>query len=80
MQSLITWYGSEQANKNKGKGQNRNAKSVAKEEGGKGIATRIEQPPRKRRNSGNPAFNRKPAIRSVGQNPKKRINKTRRFN
>ena len=43
-------------NKDNWGGQKRNAKSVAKEEGRKGIATRIEQPPRKREKSGNSAF------------------------
>ena len=56
IQSLIEWYGNDQANKDKGRGQKRNAKAVAEEEGGRGIATRIQQPPRKRGNSGNPAF------------------------
>ena len=56
MQSLIEWYGNDQANKDKGRGQKRNAKSVAEEEGGKGIATCIKQPLRKRGNSVNPAF------------------------
>ena len=56
MRSLIKWYGNEQANKDNGRGQKRNARSVAKEEGGKGVATRIEQPPRKREKNGNPAF------------------------
>ena len=56
MQSLVKWYGSEQANEDKGRGQKRNAKSVAEEEGGKGITTCIKQPPRKREKSGNPAF------------------------
>ena len=48
MQSLIKWYGNDQADKDKGRGQKRNAKSEAKEEGGKGIATCRKQPPRKR--------------------------------
>ena len=53
MQSLIKWYENAQANKDQGKGQNMNAKSEAKEEDGKGIATHIEQPPRKRGERGN---------------------------
>ena len=56
MQSLIKWYGSKQADKDKGRGQKWNAKSVAEEEGGKGLATCIKQPPRKREKSGNPAL------------------------
>ena len=48
MQSLIKWYGNAQANKDQNKGQKREAKLEAEEEGGKGIATCIEQPPRKR--------------------------------
>ena len=56
MQSLIKWYGNDHANKDKGRDQKRNAKSVAKQEGGKGIATRIKQPPRKRGNSGKLVF------------------------
>ena len=42
MRSLIKWYGNEQANKDNGRGQKRNARSVAEEEGGKGVAARIE--------------------------------------
>ena len=56
MQSLIKWYGNEQANKDNGRGQKRNARSVAEEEGRKGAAAYIEQPPRKREKNGNPAF------------------------
>ena len=56
MQRLIRWYWNDQANKDKGKGQKRNDKSVAEEGGGKRIATRIDQPPRKRGESGNTAF------------------------
>ena len=56
MQSLTKWYGNDQANKDKGRGQKRNAKPVAEEEDGKGIATHIKQLPRKREKSGNPAF------------------------
>ena len=36
MQSLIIWYGSEQTDKDKRRGQKRNARSVAEEEGGVG--------------------------------------------
>ena len=56
MQNLIEWYGNDQSNKDKGRGQKRNDKSVAEEEGGKGIAPHIEQLPRNRGNSRNPAF------------------------
>ena len=41
IQSLIKWYGSKQANKDNGRSQKRNARSVAEEEGGKGVAARI---------------------------------------
>ena len=56
MQSLIKWYGNEQANMDNGRGQKWNARSVAKEEDGRGVAVRIEKPPRKREKNGNPAF------------------------
>ena len=56
MQSLVKWYRNVQANEDQGKGQKRDAKLEAEEEGGKGIATRIEQPPRKRGKSGNLAL------------------------
>ena len=48
MQSLIKWYVKKQTNKDNGRGQKRNARSVAEEEGGKKAAARIKQPPRKR--------------------------------
>ena len=56
MQSLIKWYVNEQANKDNGRGQKQNARSVAEAEGGKGAAACIEQPPRKRRKNEIPAF------------------------
>ena len=56
MQSLVKWYGRKQTDKDKGRSQKRNARSVAEEEGGKGVAARIEQPPRKKEKSGNLAF------------------------
>ena len=57
MQSLVKWYGNDQANKDTGRRQKWNAKSVAGEECGKRIATRIEQPPRKRGDRENPDSN-----------------------
>ena len=48
MQSLIKWYVNEHTNKDNGRGQKRNARSVAEDEGGKKAAARIKQPPRKR--------------------------------
>ena len=56
MQSLIKLYGNKQVNKANGRGQKRNVRSVSEEEDGKGVAARIEQPPRKREKNGNPAF------------------------
>ena len=56
MQSLIKWYVHKQANKDNGRGQKRNARSVAEEEGGKRAAARIEQPPRKREKNGSPGL------------------------
>ena len=64
MQSPIKWYGSKQADKDTGKGQKRNAKSVAEEEGGRGVATRIKQPHRKREKSGT-----RPLSLGNGQHP-----------
>ena len=56
MQCIVKWDGSKQMDKDKGRGQNRNAKSVVKEEGGKQIAASIKQPPKKREKSGNLVF------------------------
>ena len=41
MQSLIMWYGNAQADKDLGKGRKRGARSEAEEEGGRGLANRI---------------------------------------
>ena len=54
MQSLIKWYVNKQTNKDNGRDQKRNAKSVTEEEGGKGAAARIKQPSIKRRKNGSP--------------------------
>ena len=54
--SLIKWYGNEQSNKDNGRGQKQNARSVAEAEGGKGAAACIEQPPRKREKNRNPGL------------------------
>ena len=56
MQILIKCYGNDQANRDKGRGQKQNTKLEAKEEGRKGIATRIDQSPRKRGKGGNSAL------------------------
>ena len=56
MQSLIKWYGSDQTNKDNGRGKKQNARSVTEEEGGKGVAAHIVQPPREREKNGNLAF------------------------
>ena len=48
IQILIMWYSNAQADKDLGKGREQRARSEAEEEGGRGLANRIEQPPRKR--------------------------------
>ena len=61
MRSLIKWYGNEQANKDNGRGQKRNARSVAEEKVRKKAAARIKQPPRKR------GWTPKPKTRVIGE-------------
>ena len=56
MQHLIKWYVNTQANKDNGRGQRRNARSVAEEVSGKGGAVRIKQSPRKRGKIGSPGL------------------------
>ena len=55
MQSLIKWYVDEQTHKDNGRGQKRNARSVAEEKGEKKAATHIKQPPRKKGKMGTKA-------------------------
>ena len=48
MRSLLKWYDKTQREKDSGTGGKRKARSVAEEEGERGIARRILAPPRKR--------------------------------